>query len=184
MSAGRPRCASALLQRDTNAFPAPFGRSPKPPSQARRRYACFVSEAPESNLVTASDVVERAASAYRALADLAETVEDEWQYVNDLVDAYLPSVRALATENEGRPLSPAQAAAVDEAIAEVALISDPHKAIDWLSTFPHVVALALGGEVDSPAGVASKGVGSEPAGADAPEPDEDSPFRILRRGDR
>jgi hypothetical protein len=28
------------------------------------------------------------------------------------------------------------------------LITDPHKAIDWLSTFPHVVALALGGDVD------------------------------------
>jgi hypothetical protein len=138
-----------------------------------------VSEAAEPNLVTASDVVERAASSYRALADLAETVEDEWEYVSDLVDAYLPSIRALADENDGRPLAPDQAAAVDEAIAEIGLISDPHKAIDWLSTFPHVVALALGGDVDSPAGAASK-----PAGADAPESDDDSPFRILLRGDR
>ena len=34
-------------------------------------------------------------------------------------------------------------AAVDRVISEVGLISDPHRAIDWLSTFPQVVLLAL-----------------------------------------
>ena len=29
-------------------------------------------------------------------------------------------------------------------IAEVGLITDPHRAIDWLSTFPQVVLLAAG----------------------------------------
>jgi hypothetical protein len=70
--------------------------------------------------------------------------------------------------------------AVDEAIAEIASITDPHKAIDWLSTFPHVVALAVGGDVDRPTEVAPP----EDAAPPEPEPDEDSPFRILLRGDR
>ena len=119
------------------------------------------------------EATERAAEAYRALADLAETIEDEWQYVTDLVDAYLPSIEALAAADVGGALTVAQIAAVDELIAEIALITDPHKAIDWLSTFPHVVALALGGDVDLPAGGGSQGDGR------ATEPDEDSPFRML-----
>jgi hypothetical protein len=135
-----------------------------------------VSDSGASN--SAADVVARAADAYEALAGLAETVEDEWQYVTDLVDAYLPSILALAGADPGRPLAAEVVAAVDEAIAEIGLITDPHKAIDWLSTFPHVVALALGGDVDRPAGAAD-GAGSEP---DTAEPDDDSPFRMLRGG--
>jgi hypothetical protein len=123
-------------------------------------------------------ITERAAASYRTLAELAETIEDEWQYVTDLVEAYEPSILALAEAGGGRPLEPGEAAAVEEAIAEIELISDPHKAIDWLSTFPHVVALALGGDVDEAAG------GGRPAGDDSSEPDEDSPFRALLRGGR
>jgi hypothetical protein len=118
-------------------------------------------------------ITGRAAEAYRALADLAETIEDEWQYVTDLVDAYLPAIEALALADGGRTPTAAETEAVDEAIAEIGLITDPHKAIDWLSTFPHVVALALGGDVDGPGG------GGTAAGAAAGEPDEDSPFRML-----
>jgi hypothetical protein len=130
---------------------------------------------------TARALAERAAAAYEALAELAETVEDEWQYVTDLVEAYLPSIRALAGGSAGSAelagpdrILPAETVfAVDEAIAEIELVADPHKAIDWLSTFPHVVALAMGGDVDSPAG--------GPDGGDGPGPDadDDSPFRAL-----
>ena len=123
-----------------------------------------------------ADVAERAAIAYAALAELAETVEDEWQYVTDLADAYLPSIRALAA---GPAVGPEVAEAVDEAIAEIELIVDPHKAIDWLSTFPQLVALALGGDVDAPA---DTGPGSGAASRTEPGPDDDSPFRILRGG--
>jgi hypothetical protein len=129
-----------------------------------------------------AQAAERAALAYEALAQLAETVEDEWQYVTDLVEAYLPSIRALGTAPAGGAgsISPEAEAAVDESIAEIELIADPHKAIDWLSTFPHVIALALGGDVDAPAA-------EEPGEADAtgdspPEPDEYSPFRVLQGG--
>ena len=34
--------------------------------------------------------------------------------------------------------------AIDEAIVEIGSIADPHRAIDWLSTFPQVVLLAIG----------------------------------------
>jgi len=116
--------------------------------------------------------------AYRALADLAENVEDEWQYVTDLVDAYLPAIEALASAGGGSAVTAAQTEAVDEAIAEIGLITDPHKAIDWLSTFPHVVALALGGDVDGPGQDGGDRAGGRAGGA-APEPDDDSPFRML-----
>lgn len=122
-----------------------------------------------------ADLIERAAIAYRALADLAETVEDEWQYVNDLADAYLPSILDLGSG--AAPLPAGAVAAVDEAIAEVGLIADAHKAIDWLSTFPHVVALALGGDVDGEAVPAGGAGDAEP---DPPATDDDSPFRLLQ----
>ncbi len=122
------------------------------------------------------EVVERAALAYAALAELAETIEDEWQYVTDLTDAYLPGIRALAA---GPALAPEAVAAVDEAIAEIELIADPHKAIDWLSTFPHLVALALGGDVDA---LADAAPGNEGASGPQFDPDDDSPFRVLRGG--
>ena len=140
------------------------------------RYASPVSDAAETNSAR-GDAVSRAADAYRALADLAETVEDEWQYVTDLVETYEPGILALAAANGARPLTAAEVAAVDEAIAEVALIEDPHKAIDWLSTFPHVVALAFGGDVDRPAGDAAD---DARAGGDLLEPGDDSPFGALR----
>jgi hypothetical protein len=125
-----------------------------------------------------AEAVERAAVAYRALADLAEAVEDEWQYVTDLVDAYLPSIHALADETE--PLPAGAVAAVDEAIAEIGLITDPHKAIDWLSTFPHVVALALDGNVDDDSDPAD-GADRDRPEPPAPEPPADhSPFKLLQ----
>lgn len=141
------------------------------PLSASGRYATCVNERER--------IIERAAASYRALADLAEAIEDEWQYVTDLVEAYEPGLLALADVGGGRPPEPEQVAAVEEAIAEIELIADPHKAIDWLSTFPHVVALALGGDVDEPVGT-----GGNSGGDDASEPDDDSPFRALLRGDR
>ena len=132
----------------------------------------------QSTTATAGEVVDRAAEAYSALAELAETIEDEWQYVTDLVDFYLPGIRSLAEPDPALILGAAEVAAVDEAIAEIALIDDPHKAIDWLSTFPHVVGLALGGDVDGAGGSGPGGSGGGPGRAAAP--DDDSPFGALR----
>lgn len=89
------------------------------------------------------DVVERALEAYRALAELGERVEEEWQYVIDLVAAHSADLRAVADAQPGRNLPPTAVRAVEVAIEEVRLIADPHRAIDWLSTFPQVVRLAV-----------------------------------------
>jgi len=92
------------------------------------------------------DVIARAIDAYQALAELAESIEDEWQYVTDLVDAYEPVIETLGASNASgtaETFTASQAEAVDELIAEIGLITDPHKAIDWLSTFPNVLALIL-----------------------------------------
>ena len=124
-----------------------------------------------------SEAIDRAVAAYRSLGELAETIEDEWQYVNDLVDAYAPDLSALAA---GEALTADELAAVDEAIAEIALVSDPHKAIDWLSTFPHVVALAVGGDVDGETTEPTTEPAIEPAAGD----DDDNPFAALLRRNR
>lgn len=125
-----------------------------------------------------AEAIERAVAAYRTLGELAETIEDEWQYVFDLTEAYTPNLEGLAG---GPPLVADVVAAIDEAVAEVELITDPHKAIDWLSTFPHLIALAVGGDVDADrAGAAGAGAStSEPD-----EPDDDSPFGALLRRSR
>ena len=90
------------------------------------------------------DVVERALIAHDALADQGEEIADEWSYVNDLRDAWAERLAAVADECGDEPASPGVIDAIDAAVAEIGLIADPHKAIDWLSTFPQVVLLALG----------------------------------------
>jgi hypothetical protein len=139
-----------------------------------------VNDSAGSDSAIAADVVARAAEAYRRLAELAESVEDEWQYVTDLVEAYLPAIEGLSAPEPEWRFAPEVVAAVDEAVAEIGLITDPHKAIDWLSTFPHIVALATGGDVDGETPVRGGSGASGPAG----DTDDDSPFRALLGCDR
>ena len=95
-------------------------------------------------VVTVDAALARALDAYAALAELGEEIEDEWTYVNDLSDAWRERLGAVATAGQGRPIDPAAAAAIEGAIGEIGRIEDPHRAIDWLSTYPQVVLLALG----------------------------------------
>ena len=75
---------------------------------------------------------------------LAEDVEDEWTYVTDLEAAWRDRL-TLAADGRASELATApSSAAVDRAIDEIGRIDDPHRAIDWLSTFPQVVLVALG----------------------------------------
>lgn len=90
---------------------------------------------------TVDELIELAVEAYDGLAAVAESVDDEWQYVMDLSGAWRARLREAA---DARPAPDDAAAAVDAAAAEIALITDPHRAIDWLSTFPQIVLLALG----------------------------------------
>lgn len=88
--------------------------------------------------------IERALDAYETLAELGEGIEDEWSYVNDLVDAWRSRLEAVAAARHGEEVPDEVDLAIDRAIDEIGLISDPHRAIDWLSTFPQVVLVALG----------------------------------------
>lgn len=93
---------------------------------------------------TIDPAIERALEAYSALTELGEAIEDEWSYINDLADTWRDRLADIADRRGSEPAPEAVVAAVDRAITEIGLISDPHRAIDWLSTFPQVVLLALG----------------------------------------
>lgn len=93
---------------------------------------------------TVAEAIERALSAYAALTELGEDIEDEWSYVNDLASAWRDRLEAVAAVRPDASIDAATDAAIDRAIDEIVRITDPHRAIDWLSTFPQVTLLALG----------------------------------------
>jgi hypothetical protein len=93
---------------------------------------------------TRSAALAAALAALEALAELGETIEDEWTYVTALAEAGRSRLRAAAGAVPGALLALDRGAAVAAACVEASRIADPHRAIDWLSTFPAVVELALG----------------------------------------
>jgi hypothetical protein len=93
---------------------------------------------------TVRTALGRALEALDGLQQLGEDVDDEWTYVNDLGDAWRNRLDAVAGARGNDPLADDRAAAVDRAIQEAGLIGDPHRAIDWLSTFPQIVLVAIG----------------------------------------
>ena len=92
---------------------------------------------------TVESAIDRAVAALEALGILGEDVEDEWQYVQDLGGAWLTRLEAVAAARRDEPLGPEVDAAIERVCAEAGLITDAHRAIDWLSTLPQVVLLAL-----------------------------------------
>ena len=93
---------------------------------------------------TIADVLAAARPAYEELLGLAEDVEDEWSYVNDLAGAWRERFDELEAARGGDPVGPEIAVAVEAMAAEAAAIDDPHRAIDWLSTWPQLLLIALG----------------------------------------
>lgn len=94
--------------------------------------------------LTVDDLIERALDAYATLELLGEEIEDEWTYVTDLEAAWRSRLDEVASMRGSDTATPAVVAAIERAIEEVAIVRDPHRAIDWLSTFPQVVLVALG----------------------------------------
>jgi hypothetical protein len=92
---------------------------------------------------TVAEAVDRARSAMSALHALGEEVADEWQYVTDLEAGWGDRLDAVVAARGNETLPPAAMGAIELAAAETALISDTHRAIDWLSTFPQIVLFAL-----------------------------------------
>ena len=64
--------------------------------------------------------------------------------MNDLADAWRERFEGVAAASMGTSIDPAADAAIERAIDEIGRIADPHRAIDWLSTFPQVALLAIG----------------------------------------
>jgi hypothetical protein len=93
---------------------------------------------------TIPDLMERAIVALETLAATAEPIEDEQQYVRDLVLVWSARLRAVGAERSTQAGEPEVDAAIDWIAAEAARVSDPHRAIDWLSTLPQVALLAVG----------------------------------------
>jgi hypothetical protein len=93
---------------------------------------------------TIQDAVDRALDAYAALTDLGEEIEDEWSYVTDLTAAWRERLGDVSLARGEAVVAPDVSRAVDRAVDEIGRITDPHRAIDWLSTYPQVILVALG----------------------------------------
>lgn len=95
-------------------------------------------------MATVADLIDRALAGFDALAAAAEPVTDEWQYLTDLDTVWRARLRAVADSRGHEPAPPAADAAIAALVDEAARITDPHRAIDWLSTLPQVALAALG----------------------------------------
>jgi hypothetical protein len=93
---------------------------------------------------TVDTVIERALAAYAQLAELGEEIDDEWSYIQDLTEAWRERLTSISSARGGESVGVGIATAFDAAIDEIGRIDDPHRAIDWLSTFPQVTLIALG----------------------------------------
>lgn len=93
---------------------------------------------------TIDEAVRRALEAYDRLGELSESIDDEWTFVTDLQAAWHARLTQLADARTGAVLPVEVVGAIDRAIEEIAAITDVHRAIDWLSTFPQLVVVALG----------------------------------------
>jgi hypothetical protein len=93
---------------------------------------------------TLADLLGRARVAYEALLAVGETIEDEWSETNDLASAWLARFDDVGGARGHDPVSGRTALAAAALFAEVGAIDDPHRAIDWLSTFPQVLLVAIG----------------------------------------
>lgn len=89
-------------------------------------------------------LVERVVGALGGLAALGESVEDEWTYVHDLEAVWAARLRAVAAVKASVEAPVGLESALDRLIEEVGRITDPHRAIDWLSTLPQATLVALG----------------------------------------
>jgi hypothetical protein len=93
---------------------------------------------------TVADLVARARAAFEVLATTAEPVSDEVQYLADLETVWGARLTSVSGARAAEPAPDGAEAAIAALEAEAVLITDPHRAIDWMSTLPQVALAALG----------------------------------------
>lgn len=93
---------------------------------------------------TVADLIDRTIAGFDALVVTAEPIEDEYQYVTDLGTVWRARLRAVADARATEPAPPGTDEAVTALVEEAGRVTDPHRAIDWLSTLPQVALAALG----------------------------------------
>jgi hypothetical protein len=93
---------------------------------------------------TIPELMVRATAALELLAGTAEPLDDEQQYVRDLVTVWSARLLSVGADRADQVADPAADAAIDWLAAEAARITDPHRAVDWLSTLPQAALLAVG----------------------------------------
>jgi hypothetical protein len=93
---------------------------------------------------TIAVLLDRTLAAFDALCDVADPIADELQYVTDLSTVWRGRLGVVRAARGNEPADASISAAVDAVVREAGRIADPHRAIDWLSTVPQVVLVALG----------------------------------------
>jgi len=93
---------------------------------------------------TVGTLIARTLVAFDGLIATGDQVADEAQYLADLRVVWKGRLIAVGNARRTEPAPPAIEAAVDGVCAEAGRIDDPHRAIDWLSTLPQIVLVALG----------------------------------------
>ena len=81
---------------------------------------------------------------YDDLFAVAEAIEDEWPDTDALATAWRDRFDEVEAARGTESVAPFVVTAVETLVEEAARIDDPHRAIDWLSTYPQVLLLALG----------------------------------------
>lgn len=93
--------------------------------------------------VTIADLIALALTGFDVLTVTAEPIEDEYQYVTDLGTVWRARLRAVADARGTEPAAPGTVEAVTALVEEAGRVTDPHRAIDWLSTLPQVTLAAF-----------------------------------------
>jgi hypothetical protein len=94
--------------------------------------------------MTVSDLIDRALAGFDVLAATAEPIADELQYLADLDTVWRARLVAVAGARGTEPAPAGTEAAIEALVEEAGRITDPHRAIDWMSTLPQVALATLG----------------------------------------
>ncbi len=99
---------------------------------------------PSDATSSVATVLAAARAGYDELYAVAEAIEDEWPDTDALARAWNDRFDEVEAARGSQLVGSVAVTAVETLVAEASRIDDPHRAIDWLSTYPQVVLLALG----------------------------------------